>query len=112
MRGDGAGALIDFSLQTLTPPPTSPLSKLTAALAPASLTVTNESHLHAGHAGNPGGGETHFRVDVVSTVFDGKPPVARHRLVYAALGAELKAGLHALALKTRTPGEVRGGGGL
>lgn len=91
------------------PPPTDQPpqhSKLEAALAPTALTIVNESHLHAGHAGNPGGGETHFRVEVVSTAFDGKLPVARHRLVYAALGAELKAGLHALALKTKTPAEA------
>lgn len=85
-------------------------SKLQAALAPVSLSVANESHLHAGHSGNPSGhpdAETHFRVDAVSESFEGKNPVARHRLVYAALGSELKAGLHALALKTRTPREAQ-----
>jgi stress-induced morphogen len=64
--------------------------------------------LHAGHAGNPHGGadaETHFRVEVVSDAFNGLPLVARHRLVYAALKTELAQGLHALALKTKTPAE-------
>ena len=95
---------------TLTPPPSPLSSKLRAALAPASLTVANESHLHAGHAGDPGTGESHFRVAVVAAAFEGKNPVARHRLVYAALGDELRAGLHALALKTKTPAEAAGGG--
>lgn len=85
-------------------------SKLQAALAPVSLSVANESHLHAGHSGNPSGApdaETHFRVEAVSEAFEGKNPIARHRLVYSALGSELKQGLHALALKTRTPREAQ-----
>jgi BolA family transcriptional regulator, general stress-responsive regulator len=81
-------------------------SKLEAALAPTRLTIVDESSKHAGHAGNPGGGETHFRVEVVSPAFEGHPGlVARHRLVYAALGDDFKAGLHALAIKARTPAE-------
>lgn len=93
-------------------PPCALRSKLRAALAPAVLTITNESHLHAGHAGDPGTGESHFRVSIVSAAFEGASAVARHRLVYAALGDEIRAGLHALSLKTRTPGEAgRGGGG-
>lgn len=83
--------------------------KLTAALRPLHLSVLNESHLHAGHAGNPGGGpdaETHFRVEIVSDAFAGLTPVARHRLVYDALRTELAEGLHALALKTRTAAEA------
>jgi stress-induced morphogen len=83
--------------------------KLSAALRPLRLSVTNESHLHAGHAGNPSGAadaETHFRVEVVSDAFVGLPLVARHRLVYAALQTELAEGLHALALKTKAPAEA------
>jgi len=83
--------------------------KLTAALRPLQLSVANESHLHAGHAGNPGGGpdaETHFRVEIVSDAFAGLTPVARHRLVYQALRTELAEGLHALALKTKTAAEA------
>ena len=79
------------------------------ALKPLQLVITNESHLHAGHAGNPHGGadaETHFRVHVVSDEFVGKPLVARHRMVYAALQTELSEGLHALALKTQTAAEA------
>lgn len=81
-------------------------TKLTAALAPTRLTIVDESHKHAGHAGNPGGGETHFKVDIVSPVFEAHPSlVARHRAVYAALGDDFRAGLHALAIKARTPAE-------
>ena len=66
---------------------------------------------HAGHAGNPGGGpdaETHFRVKVVSEEFTGRAKVQRHRLVYGLLKEELEAGVHALALKTKTPEEDGG----
>ena len=86
--------------------------KLTAALRPLQLRVVNESHLHAGHAGNPSGApdaETHFRVEIVSDAFSGLTPVARHRLVYDALRTELAEGLHALALRTKTSAEEAGG---
>lgn len=79
------------------------------ALSPVSLSVLNESHKHAGHSGNPSGApdaETHFRVDVVSSAFEGKNSVARHRMIYQLLQAEIDAGLHALALKTKTPAET------
>jgi BolA-like protein 1 len=82
--------------------------KIERALAPVSLSVVNDSHKHAGHAGNPSGAadaETHFQVSVVSEAFEGKPLVARHRIIYELLSDELKAGLHALALKTKTPTE-------
>jgi BolA protein len=80
--------------------------KLTERLAPARLDITDESHLHAGHAGARPGGESHFRVEVVSAAFEGMNRVARQRLVYDVLSAELAAGLHALALKTLTPLEA------
>jgi BolA protein len=80
-------------------------SKLTASLAPARLTVVDESHQHVGHAGHRPGGESHFRVEIVSAAFEGKSRVDRQRMVYAVLADEFSAGLHALALKTVTPGE-------
>ncbi len=80
-------------------------SKLTAALSPARLSVVDESHHHVGHAGHRPEGETHFRVEVVSAAFEGKSRVERQRVVYDVLADELSAGLHALALKTMTPGE-------
>jgi BolA family transcriptional regulator, general stress-responsive regulator len=78
---------------------------LMVALAPLRLDVVNESHLHAGHASSPGTGESHFRVLVVSPAFAGKSRVERHRLVNAALAAELRDGVHALAIKALAPGE-------
>lgn len=81
--------------------------KLQSALEPLSLDVENESHLHAGHAGSPGTGSSHFRVSVVSDRFDGLNRVARQRLVYDILKDEMAGPVHALALQTRTPGEAR-----
>ena len=78
-------------------------NKLRTALTPQRLAIEDESSKHHGHAGWREGGETHFRVEIVSTVFEGKSRVARQRLVYAALKEELDAGLHALALVTLTP---------
>ena len=79
--------------------------KLTAELAPLRLEVADDSHKHQGHAGWRPGGETHFRVEVVSDRFDGQSRVARQRLVYDILAAELAGGVHALQLKTLTPAE-------
>ena len=80
-------------------------NKLRATFAPARLAIEDESSKHHGHAGWREGGETHFRVEIVSTAFEGQNRVARQRLVYAALKQELDAGLHALALTTLTPAE-------
>lgn len=73
-----------------------------AALAPASLDVRDDSHLHAGHAGARDG-RGHFHVDVVSEAFAGLSPIARHRAVYAALGALMETDIHALSIRARTP---------
>ena len=81
--------------------------KLTAALAPTRLSITDESHLHAGHSGARPEGETHFRVEIASARFEGVGRVQRQRLVYEILAEELKGPVHALALKTRTPEEDR-----
>ncbi|GJD86552.1 DNA-binding transcriptional regulator BolA [Methylobacterium hispanicum] len=79
---------------------------LRTQLAPTRLDVVDESHLHAGHSGWREGGETHFRLDVVSAAFEGKSRVERHRLVNGLMDEAFKRGLHALALKARTPGEA------
>ena len=81
-------------------------ARLSEALAPAKIAIVDESSHHAGHAGARAGGQTHYRVDVVSPAFVGKSRVQRHRLVYAALAAEIADGVHALALHTRAPGEA------
>jgi BolA protein len=80
--------------------------KLTSALNPTTLEIIDESHRHAGHAGARPGGETHFRVEVVAAVFQGKSRLERQRLVYAALKEEMSRQIHALSLVTRAPGEA------
>jgi BolA protein len=82
--------------------------KLVQALQPTRLDIINESHLHAGHRDAPGTGESHFRVLVVSPAFAGRSRLERHRLVNEALAAELKAPVHALAIKAYAPGEAIG----
>ncbi|MBO0740458.1 MAG: BolA family transcriptional regulator [Hyphomicrobiaceae bacterium] len=80
-------------------------AKLTEAFRPLRLEVMNESHLHAGHRGSPGTGESHFRVRIVAPAFAGKTRLERHRLVHEALAAELKGKVHALALEIHAPSE-------
>ena len=77
-----------------------------AALAPATLHVVNESHLHAGHRSSPGTGDSHFRVRVVSEKFTGLSRVARQRLVNEALAPLIGKPIHALAMETLAPGDV------
>ena len=76
-------------------------SKLRHRFEPAFLEVTNESSMHS----VPVGSETHLKVIVVSSAFSGKSAVERHRLVYAALGDEIRDGLHALSVTSRSPEE-------
>ena len=80
-------------------------AKLAEALQPRSLTVADESALHVGHAGSREGGETHFRVTIVADAFNGKTRIERHRLVNALLAAELRGGIHALAIDARGSAE-------
>jgi BolA protein len=79
--------------------------RLRQALDPIALEVIDESHRHAGHAGAREGGETHFRVEVVSKAFAGKSRLDRHRLINGLLAEELKDRVHALAIVARAPGE-------
>lgn len=74
-------------------------NRLETAFAPESLTVENESHRHAGHAGDDGSGESHFRVTIRAAAFAPMSRIDRHRAVHAALGPELTGRIHALALK-------------
>jgi BolA protein len=82
---------------------------LREALAPTTLAVTDDSHLHAGHAGAREG--RHFSVHIVSPRFEGLGRVARHRLVYDALRRWMPRGIHALALTALTPQEAVTGPG-
>ncbi len=80
-------------------------NKLRTRFAPSRLNIEDESSKHRGHAGHREGGESHFRVEIVSAAFEGKNRIARQRLVYEALKDEFDGGLHALALTTLTPQE-------
>ena len=81
-------------------------NKLREAFSPESLDVQDESHLHEGHAGHRPGGETHFRIYIVSQAFKGKSRIDRHRMINAALATELAGSVHALAIHAQAPGEV------
>jgi BolA family transcriptional regulator, general stress-responsive regulator len=81
-------------------------AKLSAEFAPVVLDIEDESSRHAGHAGAAPGGETHFRVRIVSAAFAGLGRVERQRRVYTVLASELAERVHALALETRTPDEA------
>ncbi|KAJ3072609.1 SufE-like protein 1, chloroplastic/mitochondrial [Podochytrium sp. JEL0797] len=83
--------------------------KLTAALSPTLLEITDDSHKHASHTAMRGSTdkETHFQVRIVSDGFQGKNLVQRHQMVYKILDVELKEkGLHALQIQAKTPAEV------
>jgi len=80
--------------------------KLRKAFAPESLRVEDESHRHEGHAGHRPGGQTHFRLYIVSEAFRGKSRLERHRMINAALAGELSGGVHALAIHAAAPGEA------
>lgn len=80
--------------------------KLGERFAPSELVIDDESGRHAGHAGARPGGETHFRVRVVSSAFEGLGRVARQRAVYDALSVELQDRVHALSVTTLTPSEA------
>ena len=80
-------------------------AKLTRALTPTRLEISDDSARHQGHAGSRPDGESHFSVIVISERFAGLPKIERHRMVYSALAEELAGRVHALQLTTRTPSE-------
>ncbi|HUW80060.1 MAG TPA: BolA family protein [Acidocella sp.] len=82
---------------------------LTAAFAPVTLEIVDESAKHASHAARTGvsGGETHYKILLVSEALAGQSRLARSRAVHEALAGEFKTGLHALSLTLRTPAEVQ-----
>lgn len=79
------------------------IARLEAALSPVSIDLRNDSHHHAGHMGDDGSGESHWHLTLVSTAFAGKTRVAQHRMVHAALGADIMGSIHALGLELSTP---------
>jgi len=74
------------------------IARLERAFAPRLLLVEDESEQHLGHAGYGEGGESHYRVTIRAAAFAGQGRLARHRAVHAALGQDLLARIHALAL--------------
>ena len=76
-----------------------------AALQPVRLELADDSALHAGHEGAKSGGG-HFRLTIVSPQFSGKNTVARHRMIYAALGPMMQQQIHALAIRAYAPDET------
>ncbi len=77
-----------------------------AGLSPEQFEIVDESALHAGHAGARPGGETHYRITVVASAFEGLSRVKRQQRVYGLLDDAFDAGLHALAMTTLTPDEA------
>jgi BolA family transcriptional regulator, general stress-responsive regulator len=76
-----------------------------ALLSPESLEILDESGEHIGHAGARDGGG-HYQLIIVSGVFAGKPALARHRMVYSALGPLMHKDIHALTIKAYAPDEI------
>lgn len=74
-----------------------------ATLQPVALRLTDESAQHAGHAGSRPSGGSHWQLTIVSEAFRGKTPVARHRMVYEALGDLMKRDIHALKIEALAP---------
>jgi len=79
-----------------------------AALQPVSIELVDESEQHHGHSGWREGGGTHWRVAIVSPRFAGQSPIARHRMVYQAIGELMQNPIHALAITASTPEEAKG----
>jgi BolA protein len=79
--------------------------KLRDAFAPLALEVVNDSHRHAGHAGAPGTGDSHFTIKVVSASFAGRSRIERHRMINSILAEELAGPVHALAIRALAPDE-------
>lgn len=75
-----------------------------AALAPETLDIADESAMHTGHEGARGGGG-HYALTIVSPKFDGQSTVARHRMIYVALGDLMQREIHALSIRAFAPGE-------
>lgn len=81
------------------------MTALLKALRPTQIEIIDESHKHAGHVGAREGGG-HYRLNIVSAQFAGKPTVARHRMIYSALGEMMKHDIHALHITASTPEEI------
>ena len=94
-----------MDIQTEGPVAAEIATRLTAALNPTRLVVSDDSAAHRGHAGHDARGESHFTVEIESAAFAGQSRVGRQRLVNQALADLLRDRVHALAIKARAPGE-------
>lgn len=81
--------------------------RLTDFFRPGLLEIKNQSHLHAGHGGDDGSGESHFAISIASSKLDGLSRVAQHRLIYEAIGKELVADIHAIQINIRRCGDEK-----
>jgi len=79
-------------------------TRLEKTFAPTHLNIQDESHKHIGHAS--AGGAGHFDVEIISTAFEEKSLIQRHRLVYDALDDIMHSEIHALSIKASTPAEI------
>ena len=75
---------------------------LSEAFAPSKLQIKDQSHLHAGHAG-AADGRGHYEVTIVASAFAGQRPLARHRMIYDALGSLMETDIHALRINASAP---------
>lgn len=82
-------------------PTTNELRQRLEALRPSHLVINDDSHLHAGHAGNTGG--SHYSIEIASPLFAGKTTLQRHRIVLDAAGDLMKNKIHAMAIKLIEP---------
>lgn len=81
-------------------------TKLEQTLSPARLELVDESALHAGHMGARPEGESHFRLLIVTDMFNGRGRLERQRMIYQALGDLMTTDIHALSIKALTPEEA------
>ena len=81
------------------------VSRIREHLSAESVEIEDQSHLHAGHAGAAGGGG-HYEVTIVASCFKGLNTLARHRLVYEAVGDLMKKGIHALSIQAYSVEEL------
>ncbi len=92
-------------MNTRTPREAAIHQRLEKTFAPLRCQLEDESAAHAGHAGAASGGG-HYRLLIISTLFEGQNRVKRHRLVYDCLRDMMHAEIHALAITALAPSEA------
>ena len=80
------------------------MRELLQSLQPQHIEIIDDSALHAGHAGAREGG--HYRLTIVSALFEGRKTMERHRMVHAALASLMPNGIHALSIVSKAPSEI------